>query len=181
LKRFHTVMFLLVANVGSNVLNLRLAHREGPESRLPEEVCELLTLLTKPVVRTFLEVTDNIAQRLGPGKQKQQVRVVWLGVDLDRGAAQAFEDTAHVRVEIRVDLVRYGSLAVLRREDEMDVDFGEGLSHGVGDSSTYRSALSSQVLAALQAARVCGLCPRASAYGLSPGLGSAGPLGRLEG
>jgi hypothetical protein len=38
-----------------------------------------------------------------------------------------------------------------------------------------------QALAALQAARAGALFPRASAFGLSPGLGSPGPLGRWGG
>ena len=110
-------MFTLVANVGPHVRDLRLAHREGPESRLPEELRELRVLLTEPVVRALLKMTDDVAQRLGPGEQKEDVRVV----------------------------------------------------------------LSSRALAAFQAARfVFRSTPRASAFGLSPGLHSPGPLGRVE-
>ena len=81
-------------------------------------------------------MADDVAQRLGPCEKKQGVQVVGLGVDLDRGTAEAFERAAHVGMEIGANVVRQGSTAVLRRKDEMNVDFGEGLSHGAGDSST---------------------------------------------
>ena len=62
--------------------------------------------------------------------------MVGLGVDFDRETPEAFERAAHIGMEIGANLVRQGSFAIFRREDEMDVDFGEGLSHGAGDSST---------------------------------------------
>src|SRR3954452_7071430 len=62
LKRLDSVMLALVADVGPNVFDLRLPHREGPESRLPEEARELRAPAAKPVVRAFLEVADNVAQ-----------------------------------------------------------------------------------------------------------------------
>jgi hypothetical protein len=55
LKRFDLMMLALVTDVGPNVLDLRLAHRERPESRLPEEARELRAVSAKPVVRAFLE------------------------------------------------------------------------------------------------------------------------------
>src|SRR5215210_2812891 len=100
LKGPDAVMFALVANVGPHVRDLRLAHREGPESRLPEELRELRALLAEPVIRALLEMTDDVAQRLGPGEQKEDVRVIRLGVDFDRGAAEAFEGATHVGVEL---------------------------------------------------------------------------------
>src|SRR5262245_37842286 len=96
LKRLDSMMLALVADVGSNVFDLRLAHRECTESRLPKEARKLLAPAPKPVVRAFLEVADNVAQRLGPCEEKQNVQMVGLGVDFDRETAEAFERTAHI-------------------------------------------------------------------------------------
>src|SRR3954451_21001392 len=88
------MMLALVWGVGSNVFDLRLAHRECTESRLPKEARKLRASAPKPVVRAFLEVADNVAQRLGPCEEKQTVQMVGLGVDFDRETAEAFERTA---------------------------------------------------------------------------------------
>src|SRR5262245_235956 len=135
LKRLDPVMLALVADIGPNVFELRLAHRESAESRLPEEARELRIPTAKPVVRAFLELADDVAQRNGPCEEKQSVQVIGLGVDFDRQAAEAFERAAHVGMQIVANLVGQSSFAVLCRENEMNVDFGKGLSHGVGDSS----------------------------------------------
>jgi len=69
-------------------------------------------------------------------------------------------------MEIRANLGRQGSFAVLRREDEMDIDFGEGLSHGAGDSSTCLRICQAGALAAFQAAPRW--CPLTQGIGLRP-------------
>ena len=84
MKRLDSMMLALVADVGSNVFDLRLAHRECTESCLPKEARKLRASAPKPVVRAFLEVADNVAQRLGPCEEKQTVQMVGLGVDFDR-------------------------------------------------------------------------------------------------
>src|SRR3954454_6697363 len=113
LKQLDSMMLALVADVGSNVFDLRLAHRECTESRLPKEARKLRASAPKPVVRAFLEVADNVAQRLGPCEEKQTVQMVGLGVDFDRETAEAFERTAHIGMEIGANLVRQGSFAIL--------------------------------------------------------------------
>ena len=55
LKRFDPVMLALIPDVGANLFDLRLAHRERSESRLPEEARELRAVSAKPVIRAFLE------------------------------------------------------------------------------------------------------------------------------
>src|SRR5262245_28424546 len=84
LKQFGTVMLALVTDVGSNVFELRLAHRKGAEPRLPKEARELGILPAKPVVRAFLDLTGDLAQRHGPGEEKQSVQMIGLGIDFDR-------------------------------------------------------------------------------------------------
>ena len=115
-------------------------------------------------------MADNVAQRLGPSEEKQTVQMVGLGVDFDRETAEAFERAAQVGMEIGANLVRQGSFAIFRREDEMNVDFGEGLSHDAGDSSTRLRSCQAGALAAFQAAREVvpadpGHRPSASALG----------------
>jgi len=111
-------------------------------------------------------VADNVAQRFGPCEEKQTVQMVGLGVDFDRETAEAFERAAHVGMEIGANLVRQGSFAIFRREDQVDVDFGEGLSHDAGDSSTCRRSCQAGALAAFQAARRW--CPLTQGIGLRP-------------
>ena len=67
---------------------------------------------------SFSEVADNAAQRLGPCEEKQTVQMVGLGVDFDRETAEPFERAAHVGMEIGANLVRQGSFAIFRRENE---------------------------------------------------------------
>src|ERR1700742_3012260 len=115
LKRLDSMMLALVADVGSNVFDLRLAHRECTGSRLPKEARKLRASAPKPVVRAFLEVADNVAERLGPCKEKQTVQMVGLSIDFDRETAEAFERAAHVGMEIGANLVRQGSFAISSR------------------------------------------------------------------
>src|SRR5436305_7028359 len=124
LKSLDSVVLALVADVGPHFFDLRLAHRERPESSLPEESLELRALTAKPIVRAFLEVSDNVAQSLGPGEKKQGVQVVGLGVDFDRKTAKAFERAAHVRMEVDTNLVRHRAFAALRRKDALIVVVG---------------------------------------------------------
>ena len=77
LKSLHSVVLALVADVSPHFLDLRLAHRERPESSLPEEPLELRASATKPIVRAFLEVSDNVAQSLGPARRNRTCR--WSG------------------------------------------------------------------------------------------------------
>src|SRR5436305_14231040 len=69
-------------------------------------------------------------------------------------------------MEIGANLVRQGSFAILRREDQVDVDFGEELSHDAGNSSTSLRSCQAGALAAFQAARRW--CPLTQGIGLRP-------------
>lgn len=57
------------------------------------------------------------------------MRMIRLGVDLHRRAAQITQNAAHVSMQFRVQMTRNHLLPVLRRENEVDVDLGEGLRH----------------------------------------------------
>ncbi len=127
----------------------------------------------------LVNVEAHGAQRLGPREKKQGVQVVGLGVDFDRRTAEAFERAAHIGMEVGANLVRQGSTAVLRREDEMNVEFGEGLRHA-GDSSTGLPICQAGFSRPFRPHCVGISLPRASAFGLSPGLGSPDPLGRCR-
>jgi hypothetical protein len=94
LKRLDPVMLALIADVGSNLFYLRLAHRKGSEVRLPEKARKQGAPAAKSIVRAFLEMSDKIAQRLGPCEKKQSVQMVGLGVDFDGGTTEAFERAA---------------------------------------------------------------------------------------
>jgi hypothetical protein len=67
------------------------------------------------------------------------MHMVRLGIDLDRRATEIAEDAAEVGTESRPQVVWEQALAVLRAEDEVDVNFGERLRHGGGTNVFLRS------------------------------------------
>jgi hypothetical protein len=60
-------------------------------------------------------------------------------MDLDRRTSEIAQDAAEVGVESGPQVVGEQALAVLRGEDEVDVDFGERLRHGGGKDVFPRS------------------------------------------
>src|SRR5262249_30220094 len=109
--------------------------------------------------------------------KKQRVQVLGLGVDFDRETTKTLERTAQIGMEVWANLIRQDSLAVLGRKDEMNVDFGEGLSHAA-DSSTHVPICQAGFSRPFRPQEEDGCpFPRASAFGLSPGLEFSRPVG----
>ena len=124
------MMLVLPANVLANLVHCRLAHGKRAVSALPMETGESRPASTQPIIRTLLHLAHNITQRLCPRQDEQQMRVVGFGIDLNGRATEPVERAAHVSVEIGPNLIRQNGFSILRGEDQVNVDSGEGLRHG---------------------------------------------------
>lgn len=131
LERLSLVMLALVADVSTHLVHRGLADRKHALPALPEELRISNPTRTQPVVGTLLQLPHDVADRLCARLEEEQVNVVGLRIDLNGRAAELIQNASHVGVKIGTNMVVQHALAVLRGEDEVEVNFGEGLRHGM--------------------------------------------------
>lgn len=139
LKRNPFVMLALVANVFANPFHSRLAHRKRAVTALPKKMRELRPACSQPIVGALFYLPDDITQRFRPGHYEQQMCVVRFGIDFDGRATESFERPAHVGVEVGANVIRQNALPIFRGENQVDVNSGEGLRHGLRLSRPFRA------------------------------------------
>ena len=131
LKRHLPMMFLLARDVLFHLLKVLLAHREIRVSPLPFKICVVTALRLEPAVGHPFQFLHPF--RLGDGAPKtaEQMNVVFNPADDERWTFERLGNATHVGVQgIAHRFVAKERAAFLRREDEVDVNGGEGLRHG---------------------------------------------------
>jgi len=131
LKRNLAVMLLLRRDVFADLPDVRLAHGERAVSPLPEKIRIGRALLLHPHGGAVFHRFHQLGDGDGAGKIAQDVNVILDAVDEDRFAADALQDSGHVGVEPCAEAGVFEERhAVLRAENNVDDDAGEGLRHG---------------------------------------------------
>ena len=129
LKRNLFMMIALMADVISHLFNRGLAHRKGAVAALPIKIVESLIAFAQPIVGTFFQLPNDIADRVGACHHKQQMRVVRFGIDFNWLTSEPVENSSHVGVQSRSNFIRKISFPIFCGKNQMDVDFGERLRH----------------------------------------------------
>jgi hypothetical protein len=131
LKRFLVVMLLLGGDVLTHGGDIGLGNGEGPVSRLPGEAGKFGALGFDPFGRNLFDLFHGVADRDSATQFKEDVDVIRDRVDEDGRASQVLQDGRHVTVQGVAHGVMQDGFAVFGGEDEMDVQPGEGLWHGL--------------------------------------------------
>lgn len=125
------VMFLLMGDVGDDLVGIQLTDGKRAISALPMEIPELRPFGLNPFRRTDLDLLHHLRNGLGARQGEEQVDVVLHPADAQRWAAGRFEHRREIGVQLRLDFRREDAFTVFRAEDEVGQEAGEGLGHGV--------------------------------------------------
>lgn len=124
--------FALVRDVFAHGFDIRLGDGKSAVTGLPREGGELRALGFDPFGGGFFDIFDGFADGGGSGEVVKQVGVVFNGVDENRMATEILQDGGHISMQGGADRVADKAFAIFCAEDEVDVEAGEGLWHGVG-------------------------------------------------
>lgn len=132
LKCFRPVVFALVSDVGADGSHVGFRNGKCSVSRLPRKSGEFLALGFDPLGRGFFDLLDDLADGNGSGQVEEQVGVVLHRIDKHGGTAEILQDAGHVAVERIAHGIGDEGFTILRAENEVDVEAGEGLRHRLG-------------------------------------------------
>ena len=124
------MMFFLRRDIGAHLRDVRFAHGECAISTLPVEVRVCRPLFLHPFRRTLLRLLDQACNGNGAGKIAEDVNVILGAIDEDRLAPNILQDARHISVQPGAKFGFFEKWnAVLRAEDDMQDDAGQGLRH----------------------------------------------------
>jgi len=129
LEGYPGVVLFLVVDVADARFDGRFADGEAGVAVLPMELGALGAESFKPFGGLFFGDLEEIGEGLGFGEQHEEVDVVLHAADADEFAAGVLDDAGHVGVELGLDGRRDEGEAVFGGENEVDVEFDEGLRH----------------------------------------------------
>jgi len=89
-------------------------------------------LAFEPFGGRFFEFFDRLGDSDGAGKAMEDVNMILDRVDEDEGAIEGFTDLTEVGMEGGADGVGEERMSIFGREDQMNVNVGEGLGHWRG-------------------------------------------------
>lgn len=159
LKRFLTMMFLLVRNVVTDGLHIRFADSKCPITCLPREFGEFDSLGLDPLGGGFLHLFHRLAHTYRSREFKEDMNMIVHGIDECRRTFQLLEHNCHVGVERFPDPDMQKLPAILGAENEVDVKACERLRHDL--DRPFRALASGYIFS----------------QGVALGLGWAAPLG----
>ena len=132
LKRFLPVMFLLPGDVFTDGGHVGFGNRKRTITCLPRESGELGALCLDPLGRGFFDLLDSCTDGNSAGQLEEDVNVVLDGIDKHRGTTNVLQHGRHVSVKGITNPVGNDSLSVFGAKNEVDVQTGKRLWHGLG-------------------------------------------------
>lgn len=125
------VVLFLIGDVDADGLGMAGADGEGAVAVLPVEVGQVGNLGFDPWSGFAFQLFDQMSDRDRAAEPAEDVDVVGDAADAEDGAIELVAFAAEDLVGFFADdrIVKPG-MAVLRGEDDVDVDLGEGLGHG---------------------------------------------------
>src|SRR5262249_18465147 len=108
-----SVVLLLAGDVGADGIDARLAEGEGAVAGLPLEPLEVRALGLDPLRGALLHLLDEVGDADRPGEAEEDMRVVLGTVAGEHRRLEVAKDSAHVGVQLALDLAVDERLAVL--------------------------------------------------------------------
>jgi hypothetical protein len=125
------MMFLLVLHIDNKRIEMIRADRKGSITVLPVEAREFGRLLLESLRRFSLQLANELGDRDGLTQSTQDVDMIFDAADPDRWGIEVAACSDQVSVSPLAQLaVLEERISVFGREDDVDVELGEGLRHG---------------------------------------------------
>jgi hypothetical protein len=122
LERFFPMMFLLIRDIFTDGWHVGFGDGERAVTCLPRESVEFTALRLDPFGRRLFNILHGGADSDGPGQFKEDVNVVFDGIDEHGRTAKVLQHDRHVSMERLAKPVGNDSLAILGAEDKMNVE-----------------------------------------------------------
>jgi hypothetical protein len=132
LKGLLAMVFALIGDVFPHGFDVGFGNGEYAVSGLPCEGPKFRSLVLDPFGRGFFDVLHGLTDRHGAGEFEKEVDVIFDRIDEDGVAIEVLEDGGHVGMQRAADGIRDEGFAVFGAENQMHVEAGEGLRHGLG-------------------------------------------------
>ena len=131
LECFPPVVFRLFSNVLAHGLHIRFANCKRSIACLPCKSGKLSALCLDPFRGRCLDFLDSIADSHCAGEVKEDMDMVFDGIDEHGRATQVLQYRRHVGVKRRPDGFAQQALALFGAENEMHIQAREGLGHRI--------------------------------------------------
>src|SRR5450756_248621 len=126
------MMFLLVRDILFHLFKVGLAHRESRVAALPFKIGVVAAMFFEPAVGNAFQFLHPLRLREGAAKTAEQMNMVFHPADDERRAFERLGNAAQVGMQgVTRGFVAEEGATFLRRKDEVNIDAGERLGHGV--------------------------------------------------